>query len=355
LGARRPESWVVPTSSFVMMAILVVVGGFGAALGTWLSAGYAIGDFAWRVHPAPAGHDTYGLYALVHVRAPLVIAYVVLAGLAVAVPLGSRRLASSAALGVHPNAPNENAIRRTAHATLSALLTGAWLIVAPTLLHPLFTWQGVGPPSTIVPSRGTAWLMAVLAAGAALARDSVESLASGRPGYARWETSMQGDRPTPVRLLKRALPVELTLFAGAAFGTFLLSGLLSSSIDALLLCSVLLLVGVFRRGVSQATGWGARISRIPVTVRFAASAVAGIVLSLVIIRALRQQSPVFLREACAIGASLAVTTLFLARGASRKVAPGTSGGAVAAFPSARPVVPSSSPEVLATARMASNA
>jgi hypothetical protein len=150
-------------------------------------------------------------------------------------------------------------------------------------------WQGLTPPAGIVPPRYVAWIVALLAAGVALARDRIESLASSRPAYLQWRADMQHSQPVPASAPKHALPVEVSLLIGTAIGTFLLSGLLKSSTDALLLGSILLLVGVFRHAISQATGWGARVSRIPLTVRFAASAVAGIVVSLAIVRALRRQ------------------------------------------------------------------
>lgn len=352
LGGRRPESWAVPTSSIVMMALLVIVGGFGAALGACLSFGYAIGDFVWRTHPAPAGQAAYGLYALAHVRAPLAIAYVLVVGLTMLVPLGSRQLSASAALGLRPGNPNAGVIRSVAHAALAALVTGAWLIIAPTLSHPLFSWQGISPPADIVPPRYVAWMVALLAAGVALTRDRIESLVSTRAAYAQWQADMQRNQPTPARPHRAFLPVEVSLLIGAALGTFLLSGLLSSSVDAVLLGSVLLLVAVFRRVVSHAKAWVALVSRVPVAVRFAASAVVGLVVSLAIIGALWHQLPVFLREACAMGGSLCVTALFLAGGGLGNAVPAATGRAVAAVgraptgirdaPRALPVSPSSS-------------
>jgi hypothetical protein len=311
LGSRRPESWVVPTSSIAMMAILVTVGGFGAALGLWLSLGYVLGDFALRQHSVAAGHTTYGVYALAHVRAPLVIAYVVIAGLAALVPLGSRQLSASAALGIRPDAPHAETIRRAAHGVLAGLLTGAWLITAPMLLHPVFTWQGLRPPPDIIPPRHIAWIVGLLAAGVALGRHHVESLASSRPGYLQWRVDV-GRQLAPEPSSHRVLPVEASLLVGAAVGTFLLSGLLHSAVDAVLLGSVLLLVGVLRRSVSQANSWTQLVSRVPVVVRLAGGVIIGGVLARAIIGALWEQSPVSLPMVCAIGGSLCVTTLLLA-------------------------------------------
>jgi len=339
LGSRRPESWVVPTSSIAMMAILVIVSGVGAALGAWLALGYAIGDFVLRSHPAPAGHVAYGLYTLAHVRAPLVIVYVVLAGLAVLVPLASRQLSGSRALGIRPGTTNAATTRMVAHVVLAGLLTMAWLITAPILLHPVFTWQAVHPPAAIVPSRPIAWMVALLAAGVALARDRLESIANTRPGYAHFEADARRSRPVPTPSSGRALPVELSLIMGAAIGTFLLSGLLQSFVDALLLGSVLLLFGVLRSVVNHVGSWTARMSRVPFTARLAASAVIGVLVARGVIGALWQQSPVFLPMACALGGSLCVTALLLA-----------GSGSPAASPA--PARPPSSPAAAPTGRVA---
>jgi hypothetical protein len=311
LGAHRPESWVVPTSSLAMMAILVTVGGFSAALGTYLSVGYAIGDFVWRSHPAPAGHTAYGLYALTHVRAPLLIAYVVMAGLAMLVPLGSRQLSASAALGIRPGTPNAGAIRDAAHAALVSLFTAAWLISAPTLLRPLFTWQGVAPPPAIIPSRYVEWMVALLATGVALARNHLESMAITRVGYVQFQADTRRGEPTPTRSSRPPLPVEASLFLGAALGTFLLSGLLHSPEDALLLGSVLTLVGVLRGLMPHAASWNALVSRVPLVPRLIVSVILGGIVARIIIGALWQQLPVSLSMACAIGGALSVAAVLM--------------------------------------------
>ena len=322
LGAQRPESWVVPTASIVIMAILVIVGGLGAALGAWLVLGYAIGDFVLRSHPAPAGHTAYDLYSLAHVRAPLLIAYAVLAGLVVLVPLASRRLSEPRALGVRPGTSNAAPIRIIAHAALAGLLTIAWLTTAPMLLHPVFTWQAVQPPAAITPSRFAALMVVFFAAGVAMVRDHMESIAGTRPAFARFQADAHRPQPAPKGLTGNGLPVEATLIMGALVGTFLLSGLLHSFEDALLLVSVLLLFGVLRGAVNHVDSWTALMSRVPLVARLAASALIGGLVARAIIGALWQQLPVFLPMACALGGSLCVTALLLARPRSGTVAPG---------------------------------
>jgi len=311
LGGHRPESWVVPTASIVMMAIVVTVGGLSAALGAWLSLGYAIGDFVWRAHPAPAGHTAYGLYALAHVRAPLLITYVVLAGLAVLVPAGSRQLSASAALGIQPSTPKAGMIRAVAHAGLVALFTAAWLISAPALLQPVFTWQSVQPPPAMIPSRSVEWALALLAGGVAVARDHLEPLASARPAYVQWQADMRRSQSSPAQSRRPALPAEVSLIVAAALGTFLLSGLLRSPVDALLLASVLLLVGVLRGSLTHAASWNALVSRVPLVPRLVGSAILGGIVARGIIGALSQQSPAFLAMACALGGAFAVAAVLM--------------------------------------------
>jgi hypothetical protein len=72
------------TFSILVMALMLLVSNFSAALGAWLWLGYVVGDFfLFR-------RNIYSYSVLeqfVHVRVPLLIAYVLLAMLLVFIPL----------------------------------------------------------------------------------------------------------------------------------------------------------------------------------------------------------------------------------------------------------------------------
>jgi len=177
-------------------------------------------------------------------------------------------------------------------------------------------------------------MVALLAAGVAAARDHLESLANARTAYVQWQADTRRSLSTPARSVGPRLPIEVSLVAGAAVGTFLLSGLLHSFLDALLLGSALLLVGVFRRAVNHANSWIARVSRVPMVARVVGGAVIGGVLARGIIAVLRHQTPAFLPMACALGGTLCVTALLLA-----SPPPGTAPGGKAVPTRGTPTTP----------------
>jgi hypothetical protein len=318
LGWHRPESWTAPTESILVMVLLVIVAGFGAALGAYLTFGYAIGDFILRAHPA-GGHRWYGLYALTHVRAPLLIAYVLVAALAVLVPLGSHQLSAPGALGIRRPTPQSPRVQRIAHAVIIGLFTAAWMLTAPILVRPLFTWQGHEPPPVVLPK--IAWVLPFIAAVVALTRDHLESMAATDGAYAQFQADARRTRRAVPPRTKRILPTELSIVLGAACGTFLLSGLLRSPTDAVLLASVLILVAILGGVFGRAKAWTTSLSRVPVVPRLAVAAVLGAVAARAVIAALQHESPAFLAMAVALGASLSISAAMLADRNSPKPVP----------------------------------
>jgi len=160
------------TSSLPTMVCAAVLGYLSAAMGFWLAAGFALGDLLLFDHrAAPAGVVS----TVVRSRAPLLIEYALLFLLVaigpVMVKAVRRRLLARVRL--------PRRARLAADAGLQAVLSAGWVLAwvhaAPTLIRPVYTWQGSQPPiGAIQPVQATGWVVVAAAALAAAARIVLE-------------------------------------------------------------------------------------------------------------------------------------------------------------------------------------
>jgi hypothetical protein len=309
LGSRRPASWelfaAVPTFIVVVMAF----GFIGAALGSWLTVGFALGDFLLFKHPLPAGTSALSVHGLATVRAPLLIAYGILANLTVLAPLGSYRVSRASAIGLRQAARCRAATEGVVHVIAAGVLVGAWLVAAPVLLKPLQTWRGVAVPLSALSPLRSAWAILFIAGACAAGREVLEWRARVRHPSNATAVAIAPVRAMPTGGIWRSM---VAVLAGAACGTFLLSGLCVRPIDALILMVVLVGVGALRRSLSQINRVVRNVARVPLTPRLALSVALAFIASRELLTALRHAQPPFLPMAVSLATALSISAVLAA-------------------------------------------
>jgi hypothetical protein len=161
-------------------------------------------------------------------------------------------------------------------AAIQGALVYVWTQAVPTLIRPVYTWQGTFavPPIYAIQPLQEQWLSLVLSGiflGAL--RIGPEYLAlrsSAFPQYAkRLQTALD-----PLNLKRRRhrhlLPKWVFLPFKAAFFTLILSGIISTWVEALFLAAILAFIMVEREFIlPKFTRWTRWISRVPIIIRLA--------------------------------------------------------------------------------------
>jgi len=347
MGWLRPAAWTTFTYSVGLLALMVATSELGSGLGLWVWLGWVVGDFALFAHP-PAlseGHVTAFLLA----RVPLLISYVHLAALLVLVPLASgqlraqlatRRSEEAASKGAGRPEPDaaQRAIRwllpALGQGALAAVLTYFWGLTESVLIRPVFTWREQPVPTEALAALVRhGWVLALMAAGSVVVRFWLADTTQARPELALRLRALAVDEaqvptasssnaaagrpaPGPLRIVL-AIPLQ------AAAGTLVLAGLVPSVRDAVILGTMLILTAIARGILSRTPDWTRGVARVPVPVRLACAAIAGFVLTRVIVGAWGNSSDPYLPMVCSLAASLLVTAALLAdRGAPTSRATG---------------------------------
>jgi hypothetical protein len=282
LGWQRFASGETFTFSILVMAFMLCAGALGAALGSWLCLGYAVGDFFLFRHcmigVAPFWQAPMSVF--LRVGMPAILLYLLLANLIVAMPL----LSQAMRLQVRPLIYRLPLVgRMLAEALLlafmQALIVYGWVQVVPPLIRPVYTWTGNVPPTgAMVPLQSHGLLLVWLASGLGALRVYMEYKALRSPSV----VARVRDFATclaalgPVRRLR--LPPLITSIFRAALISFVLAGLLTSWAEALVFtaAAAAIFFGRERLVASQfGKAWTECVVRAPLIVRF----VAGILIS----------------------------------------------------------------------------
>jgi len=295
------------TFSILVMALMLLVSNFSAALGAWLWLGYVVGDFfLFR-------RNIYSYSVLeqfVHVRVPLLIAYVLLAMLLVFIPLLSPWLRRQVLTHLHVPRIPRIVINTTLQAILQAVLVYVWVQAVPTLIRPVYTWQGGTPPiEAIQPLQQNGWVLVILAGLVGAMRMVLQYRAFGQHAVvqraAQLRTALRESAP-----VRRELPLGIGVLLKAAFLTVLLSGLVTTWLQAIGLAVALALIMLWRETVlPRLDGWLRLVSRVPLVIRLALSALISYFLGLQIVGALWDGTSTFLPIIIAMVISLAVCSL----------------------------------------------
>jgi len=245
------------TWSITVMALMLVVSSFGAALGAWLWLGYVIGDFFLFKHPVSQFNHTSNVSAfnrtllgeILHVRVPLLQTYILLAVLLVLIPQLSSRLQGriTARWRQQPRQARMK-IAVVVTALLQGLLVYVWTQAVPILTRPLYIWSQYGeesrvkyegpPVEAMQPLITMGWVLIALAAIAGGVRVVLQNFASARPEMFN-SVNLLRSGLMAVRQLSWKLPAWAEILAPAVFITWMLSGLVANVQEAIALAAVL--------------------------------------------------------------------------------------------------------------------
>jgi hypothetical protein len=151
------------TFSIVTMGLMLALGGMSAALGGWLLLGYVVGDFFLFQH-VPQYGATF-LDTFIRIGVPLFISYALLALLLVAIPLAAHGLRRQTVSRLKLPRVAVMSIAAGVEAVIQAALVFIWVQATPSLIRPLYVWQGRNPPAdAIQPLQRQGWILVALAA-----------------------------------------------------------------------------------------------------------------------------------------------------------------------------------------------
>lgn len=286
IGALHPGFDKVFSESVTVLAIGTLVGVLSGHLGTLFLAGYAVGDFfiAHAEWPQPERL----LAHITRVRLPLLIEYGLLSLLVRNVPMVTKGLLAEMAPPARLSERTRLAVAMGAHAVMTGALVFLWTQTVPLLIRPIYTWQGKQPPSdAIVPLQGGAWLLVVVAVGASLARMVLQGQTAMQPSISARMDALEQRLASarPLVSLGQRVPASLSVVVQAAWATLILSGMLDTWLDGLILGVLILFVQAARTGIIKIPlgPWPALVERIPLLARLVAGMlVVGVVSSTVL-------------------------------------------------------------------------
>jgi hypothetical protein len=269
------ESAEIFTSSIPLMALMLILSSFSAALGTWLWAGYVIGDFF--LYPLITINTRFG-NELLDNRAPLIVAYLLLALLLILIPFVASALRRQTVGRIDKKKYHKKGI--VLNVVLQAAIQGAlvyvWTQAVPTLIRPVYTWQGIYavPPSYAIQPLQQEWLSLVLLAiflGAIrMAPEYLALRSSTFPQHARRLQAALDPLILERGRRRRLLPIWVSIPFKAAFFTLILSGIISTWVEALFLAAILAFIMVEREIIlPKFKRWTRWISRVPIIIRLA--------------------------------------------------------------------------------------
>lgn len=313
------------TFSLGVMAILLAIANFGAGLGSGLWLGYVLGDWLLFSHPTVGS----GMETLLRVRVPLALSYILLAQLAIFIPLASQALRQGALprlqIAGHVRGLVAPAVEAVLQGSLQGGLVFVWVQAVPTLIRPVYTWRGIQPPiAAIAPLQEQGSLLVYLAIFLGAARVFLEYWALSQPGMseqvAQFRQILSGARPH-----HRSLPAPVRSILGVAFTTFLLSGLFAMWSEALLFFLALLLMFWVRdRLRPRLQPWFRLINPVPLFLRVLVATAINYGLSLRIVSLLWRSTSTFLPVLISVFVGVAV--FFLLVPPAERPEPATSEG-----------------------------
>ena len=305
IGALHPGETF--TYSIAVMAVMLVVASAGTGLGVWMLLGYIAGDFVLARH---AGGHSFSLDAILHVRIPLLISYILLGMLLVSVPLASTNLRRRASARL-TNLAARTTVDLAMQAAIAAGLVFVWTLSVPTLIRPVFTWRGGSPPTEAIrPLQEHGTVLIAIAAIAAIARVTAEIFASASE-HARRQALVVSSALRRGRA-SRPLPEPFRAIATALFLTFMLAGILTSWLDAILFAAAATFIMLLRSLFAQLLApWARLAARLPVLIRIAAAILLSYALARLVIGMMWNNTSTFRPVIAGTTISLLVFTLLL--------------------------------------------
>jgi hypothetical protein len=275
LGAvHPPDGGYTFTSSLLLTAVLLGVGGFGSGIGLWLVVGFAVGDFALFPHLA---NETIGLRCAVidctivdeilKVRAPLLISYVLLAEGTVLVPFVATAVRAAglrlAARFVTPGLPLGVGLQAVAQGALSFL----WASSLAFALRPLWSFFGDQPPvGEVQPVQDAVVVLGLVGATVGGLRVALEYAAIRRAEGVRRFQELAAIAIAGAKGARLPFPIGVVLVA--VLTSAVAAGLVESWLGAAVMLAALIGIGLIRARLTRVVPLaGAVVRRVPLIVR----------------------------------------------------------------------------------------
>lgn len=313
------------TFSIWVMALMLAISSFAAGLGAWLWLGYALGDFI--LFPHLQNSDWLNLNAWIYVRIPLILSYILLGILLVSIPLTSKGLRRLTLPGLEEKLPELTLTQRrimtgiaaVIQAGLMAALVYVWTQAAPTLIRPVYTWQGNQPPvAAIQPLQVNSQILVVVAAILGVIRIVIEYQSLNNPSVKKRASVLQ--QVLTERASSRPFPVWIAVPIKAAFSTFMLSGILTGWQDAIIVGVLLLLAMLLRESVliRLDTRWINQICRVPLLLRIVVAFAINYFLAVKIVEVMWNSTSTFLPIVISTILSFVVFALLIPNAGSQR-------------------------------------
>lgn len=285
-GWLHPEVTYTYTLSIAM--ILMAIGNFGAGLGSISCLGYSLGDFFLFSHSSTES----SFLGFLQLRLPLLISYILLASLMVSIPTISRGLRQLTIPNLDRkfpqlSKPQQNimiAIAGITQAVFQGFFVYAWTQAVPILIRPIFTWRGRGiDVAAIQPLQERGNILVIVGTILGLMRVFWEYQAHNQDSIQKLRIKLLQEI-SQTKDFFSSLPVSSFIFFKSIFLTFMLSGMLSSYLEASIFFLSLAATFAIREGLLLSMrGWVNFISKIPAIARIVIAAIFNSYLALKII------------------------------------------------------------------------
>jgi hypothetical protein len=266
------------TSSIPLMALMLILSSFSAALGTWLWAGYVLGDFV--LYPLMRiNTSSFADGLLLHDRSSLVVAYLLFAMLLIVIPYVSSVLRRQTLRRIDRDRYRKAGIilNVVLQATIYGALVYVWTQAVPTLIRPVYTWQGTFsvPPVEAIQPLQQEWVSLVwLAIFMGAIRMVLEYLALRNRSFIHQAKHLQEALDSPSSKRRRSLPLWISIPFKAAFLTLIFSGIISTWTEAIFLATIIAFLMIVREIIlPRFARWTRWVASVPIIIRLAICAV----------------------------------------------------------------------------------
>jgi hypothetical protein len=271
VGANHPDFQRVFTEALWLLVVVAVIGSLSGALGLYLTLGFALGDLVMGDHPQwdrlrdPDPLAQYG---------SMLLLYVLLAMLAVGVPIAAKTFAAELRLPDGVPRPARALVGFGSLVIISVVLVWVWTQSVPLMVRPAFVWANARPTvAAVTTTQARGSVIVIAAVLATMARAAIQlALASpigrdvARPD--RLTTLENRFRTeTPVVPLLARLPLLVRLALRAAAITALLAGLYADDQQAGVTFAVLLVAQVVASRLHRLGSYARVTNRVPRVVK----------------------------------------------------------------------------------------
>jgi hypothetical protein len=302
-GAWHFDPGPTYTFSLILMALMVVIASSGAMVGAWLCTGYAVGDFFLYGHFNLQSDVNY----LIVTAFSLLLVYILLALLLVRAVFFANAVARRALAKIKLTALSFVPLQAVLQGVIQGALVWVWVHSVPSLIRPVFTWNGGYPPTDAMrPLQENGTVLVALGAIGGVGRVIAEH-------FARRKTPPLVSPVAPIRPTRRlTLPPMAKFIFQSCFATFMLSGLLTTWLDAFILAAALFLIRYGSYLLAGRLGPVDKVlARLPLVIRLLAGLTASYFVANWIVTAMWMQTDTFRPVLVSVVVSLLLIVLLM--------------------------------------------